>query len=269
MNRRLLLVLGGLLGGGLWHRKAAAGPAVPADLKRVGQGRVVEVVDGDTVRLDNREQVRLVGTQAPKLPLGRPGYPTWPLGPESRAHLAELVTGQRVELWSGGTRRDRHGRVLAHLVTGDGTWIQGAMLRDGFARVYTFKDNRAAIRPMLALEAAARASRLGLWADTTYRVRQADEAGLAAEAGGVPGYHLVEGKVLRVGQSRGRWFLNFGQDQRSDFTATVAPEDTDVFEEAGIDIAGYKGHKLRIRGWIEDRNGASIDVTHPEQIEIL
>ena len=65
----------------------------------------------------------------------------------------------------------------------------------------------------------------------------------------------------------GRWFLNFGADQKSDFTATIAPDDARAF--AAVDIAGYADRILQIRGWLEARNGPSIDLTHPEQIAIV
>ena len=48
-------------------------------------GRVVAVSDGDTVDLDSGLTVRLVGIQAPKLPLGREGFTAWPLGDEAKA----------------------------------------------------------------------------------------------------------------------------------------------------------------------------------------
>ena len=44
-----------------------------------GPATVVAVVDGDTVVLDDGRQVRLVGIQAPKLPLGRRNFRKWPL----------------------------------------------------------------------------------------------------------------------------------------------------------------------------------------------
>ncbi|PWR19733.1 thermonuclease family protein [Zavarzinia compransoris] len=271
VNRRQI-VGGGAIGLGLilFGRRLAAAPALPGGLAPAGGGRVTEVVDGDTVRLDTGDQVRFVGTQAPKLPLDRPNFPTWPFAEQSKAILAALCQGKRVSLHTGGAPRDRHGRILAHLLVEEtGIWLQGAMLEQGAARVYTFKDNRALAADMLAIEAAARKAKRGLWNDPLYRVRRASEADLAAEAGKVPGYHLVEGKVVKTGQAKGRWFLNFGPDQRSDFTATIAPGDAGAFAEAGIDPAAYQGLRLRIRGWIEDRNGASIDVTHPEQIERL
>ena len=65
---------------------AAAGP-IPAQLEPGPAATVRAVVDGDTVVLGDRSQVRLVGLQAPKLPLGRAGFPVWPLAPEAKAAL--------------------------------------------------------------------------------------------------------------------------------------------------------------------------------------
>lgn len=268
LNRRGLLESGlaSLVLAG-WARPVRAAPALPAGLKPLaGGGKVTEVVDGDTVRLDNGEQVRFVGTQAPKLPLNRPNYPTWPFAEQSKAILSALCAGKRVSLHAGGTDRDRHGRLLAHLLVEEsGVWLQGAMLDQGAARVYTFKDNRALAADMLAIENAAREAKRGLWHDAFYRVRQASETDLAAEADKVPGYHLVEGKVLKVGRAGERWFLNFGPDHRTDFTATIAPGDAALFP----DPAAYAGKRLRLRGWIDKRNGAALDLTHPEQVEVL
>jgi len=98
-----------------------------------GETRVVaEVVDGDTLVLDRpvdgARQVRLVGLQAPKLPLGRAGFPVWPQAAQSKQALMKLVLGKTVRLSYGGLRMDRHHRRLAHLHTADGAWVQGASL---------------------------------------------------------------------------------------------------------------------------------------------
>ena len=66
---------------------------------------------------------------------------------------------------------DRHGRLLAHLYTEDGIWIQGALLNQGMARVYSFPDNRALISEMLAQEKIARAAEKGIWQVSFYRIR--------------------------------------------------------------------------------------------------
>ena len=143
---------------------AAHAAELPDGLVADGSARVVEIVDGDTVVLDDGSEVRLVGLQAPKLALGRPDFEDWPLAEAARAALEALLLDRAVTLAYGGRRIDRHGRRLAHLFLADGTWVQAAVLSDGMARVYSFPDNRAAVQDLLDLEsgrARGRARHLG------------------------------------------------------------------------------------------------------------
>jgi endonuclease YncB( thermonuclease family) len=226
--------------------------------------RAVEIVDGDTLRLDDGREVRLVGLQAPKLPLGRPDFPTWPLAPEAKAALAELALDETLQLFYGGARMDRYGRVLAHLVRSDGEWVQGAMLTRGLARTYSFADNRALVPQLLERERAARAARRGIWALDWYRIRKPRET----EAD-IDSYQLVEGRVLAVAEQRSNSYLNFGADWRTDFTLVADSRARRLCAAEGLDLPALEGRLLRARGWIESFNGPMIEITHPEQIEVL
>lgn len=237
---------------------------VPADLAVEGEATVVEVVDGDTVRLDDGNTVRLVGIQTPEM--GLPDSEPEPFASEAREALVALALDRRVGLAYGdGRRRDRWDRLLAHLVrTDDGCWLQGALLEAGLAMVYSFRDNRTAVAAMLAHERRARARHRGLWTEPFYRVRAAGEAD-----GALQGFHLVEGVVRRVAVVRGRGYLNFGADWRTDFTISIAPRDLPLFEAEGLAIGDYAGRLVRVRGWVRSFNGPMIEATHPEQIEIV
>ena len=238
---------------------------VPDGLVRDGSGRVVDIVDGDTVILDTGGEVRLVGMQAPKLPLGRADFEPWPLADAAAAALADLVLGERVDLLVGGRASDRHGRHLAHLVRSrDGLWIQRAMIETGWARVYSFADNRTAVADLYRAERSARADRLGIWSHPFYALRQTD--GLRDL---VDSFQVVEGVVLDAADVRGRTYLNFGPDWRTDFTVMVEARDRRLFDEAGIDLLDLTGTRIRVRGWIDLRNGPMIVADHPEQMEIL
>jgi hypothetical protein len=72
-----------------------------------------------------------------------------------------------------------------------------------------------------------------------------------------------------VGEGGGRIYLNFGNDWRSDFTISIDRKDVRAFAAAGIDLKGLAGKRVRVRGWIEWRNGPMIAATHPEQLELL
>jgi len=164
----------------------------------------------------------------------------------------------------GGRQRDRHGRLLAHLYGANGEWLQGELLEAGLARVYSFADNRALITEMLALEAEARAAGRGIWAEPYYRIRTPDEA-----ATHVGSFQLVEGRVVDAALVKGKAYLNFGADWRTDFTVALPASALKLFATAGLDPEAFEGRILRVRGWIKSFNGPMIEATHPEQIEVL
>ncbi len=232
-------------------------------------GRVVSVTDGDTVVLDSDVVVRLIGTQAPKLPLGREGFETWPMADEAKAALERMVLGKAVEVRYGGERWDRYGRALGHLyVTGEpGLWVQDAMIAAGFARVYSFPDNRACLATLLADEGRARTMRVGIWTDPYYHVRRADRPQALLEREGH--YELVEGRVLLADAAGGGVYLNFGRVWKEDFTVLIGARALELFAEAGLDPLVLEGALVRVRGWVEVRDGPRVEVTHPEQIEVL
>ncbi len=234
------------------------------DLQDGGTGRVVEIVDGDTLVLDTGIEVRLVGIQAPKLPLDRPNFVKWPLADEAKAALSSLALGREVRLKYGGRRRDRYRRALAHLFTETGQWIQGALLKQGFARVYSFRDNRARVARMLAHERQARAAKRGIWKHPYYRILDATETPQFIDT-----FQLVEGRVHRVAVVRGRIFLNFAEDWQSDFTVTFSARDRALLERSGFDYRALEGRRVRVRGWLKSWNGPMIEATHPEQVEVL
>ncbi|MGH6938577.1 thermonuclease family protein [Hypericibacter sp.] len=235
-----------------------------AGLTALGESKVVSVVDGDTLLLEDGREVRLVGIQAPKLPLGRPNFPTWPLAEDAKQTLERMTEGRTLKLFAGGATVDRHGRTLAQLEREDGLWIQAALIQAGMARAYSFPDNRALATELLTYEQEARAARRGIWANSFYRIRDPGEL-----ADMVDSYQLVEGRVVTAAKPQSRLYLNFGTDWKTDFTVAIDAQALKLFKAAGLDPLTWEGRRLRVRGWIKSFNGPLIDVTHPEQIEVL
>jgi endonuclease YncB( thermonuclease family) len=233
------------------------------------QVTIRDVVDGDTVELESGPDVRMVGTQAPKLPLGRDHVEEWPLAQRAKDELERLIArrGNQAQLYFGGRKTDRHNRHLAHVVLSDGTWLQGAMVLAGLARVYTFADNRSLILDLLQREQVARAQSRTIWGHPYYAVRDARDAqGLLQR---LNHFELVEGVVRHVEAHRARWYLNFGQTWREDFTITIDREHDGVFEEEQFDISALVGTPVRVRGWVMEDGGPLVRVDHPEAIERL
>jgi len=117
-------------------------------------GHVIGVLDGDTVEVlvdKNPVRVRLEQIDAPER---RQAF-----GTRSRQALSAYVFDRQITVLEGG--KDRYGRVLGTLML-DGRDINRAMIADGMAWAY-----RSYLRDpsLLTVEAQARASRTGLWAD--------------------------------------------------------------------------------------------------------
>jgi hypothetical protein len=141
------------------------------------------------------------------------------------------------------------------------------MVGAGMARVEITPKNRRCLAELLPVEARARANRLGIWADPYYSVRDAAEP--ATLDGRVGHYELIEGEIVGTGEARGRDYLDFGQVWKNDLTATIEGKARTLFAAAGIDPLTLKGKRVRIRGWLQSRDGPLIELSAPEQIEVL
>ena len=225
--------------------------------------RVIEIIDGDTLRLENNMEVRLVGLQAPKIALGRKKFKPWPLGNEAKRALSDLTLNKPVTLYYGGRKMDRYGRALAHLFLDDGTWVQGEMLKRGMARVYSFADNRSVVSELLDLEKEARNNQTGIWNLGFYKIKTEQESGKFTNS-----FQLISGKILEVATVRSNTYLNFGDDYKTDFTIVVPNRVKKMFEKMDINLSDLEGRNIIVRGWLKYYNGPSIELTHPEQLII-
>lgn len=236
------------------------------------KGIVISVTDGDTIVLDSDIRVRMIGIQSPKLPLGRVGFEKWPLGDEAKEFLENLVLGKAVEVRYGGQQMDRHGRILGHVFLneegGQEVWAQGAMLENGLARVYSFFDNRFCLNELYRVEAQARVERKGIWdGEVFYAIRRGDKPTQLLER--LDHYEIVEGRIINADRVGPRIYLNFGTYWKEDFTVVIERQALRIFEREGIDPLALENSLVRVRGWIDRKNGPKIELTHPEQIEVL
>src|SRR6266545_2629371 len=125
-----------------------------------GQGDVVRVVDGDTIRVrvgDRTERVRYIGVDTPESV--KPGTPVQCYAKRAAAANAALVAGQRVRLVGDVEHRDRYGRLLAYVYREpDGAFVNALLVRDGYARTMMIAPNVAHARQFSQLAWAARES---------------------------------------------------------------------------------------------------------------
>ena len=123
--------------------------------------RVRFVIDGDTIVLADGRTVRYIGIDAPEIDHdGRGGEP---FGDEARRFNEKLVEGSPVRLEFDRERRDRYGRLLAHVFTADGRSVAEAILAAGLAHVLPKKPNLKHGRRLLDVQRLAMERGVGKW----------------------------------------------------------------------------------------------------------
>ena len=239
-------------------RTVAKAPECPLNgVRVVGFARAL---DGGTFATTDGEEVRLSGV----LPWGAGGeMVSEPAAAAARDALSKILRDRTVTIAPAEeAARDRYGRTVAQ-VFADGTWVQTALLSAGEARAAPDRASAPCARSLLAAEAEGRERRLGHWRGG-FRVQHPD--GIRNRVGS---YQVVEGDVVTASVTRGRAFINFGADYRTDFTVTIEPEEMRTFRQAKFDVPALAGKRVRVRGWVEFYNGPEITITTPAAIEVL
>ena len=127
---------------------------------------VERVVDGDTIvaQVDGAsERVRLLNIDTPESV--QPDTPVECLGPEASAFLTTLLPpGTAVTLEFDRDRRDQYDRMLAGVVMTDGTLVNAAIARAGFAELLEIGGNDRFTPDVASAVAEAQGAAVGLWA---------------------------------------------------------------------------------------------------------
>ena len=242
----------------------------PCSLDEGPSGVVSTVIDGETIKLEDGTEVRLIGALAPRA--RDAGAPPGSWAPEKNAvdALSRLVLGKHVKLAYGGRRADRYGRVLAHVFIVNGAsseWVQGDLLDTGQARAYGLEDSFTCGRELLAHEVLARNARLGLWANGLYATKPADKPEYLMRLRGK--YERVVGKVANVGVTKSATYLNFGSDWHTDFTVRIGKRVLGSNSEFAARLKSLQGVHVSVRGWIVRRDGPAVELVDPSELEIL
>ena len=230
----------------------------------MSKGKVTDIVDGVTVELDNKTKVRLAGVWVPWETGTDPGDNV----KKATVLLKKTAYGRFVRLYQTKKqdvgRSNRMGQSVAQVERDDGMWLQGALLYSGLAFVMTSESNPELSRQMYDIESDARKRKAGLWGDGRWSVLQPDQVKAFVNE-----FRIVEGKVFSTAMRSNVFYINFSRDWKSDFTVSIPSDRRVAFARAGMNMQALNGKTIRVRGWVRDYNGPMIEVTHPQQIEIL
>jgi micrococcal nuclease len=131
--------------------------------------KVKQVVDGDTIVLENGQRIRLIGVDSPETG-SVSKKPSQRFGKEAADFTRQMVEGKRVRLEYDQANAVRgymdsspEKRILAYVFLEDGTLLNAEIIRQGYG--YAFSKYRfERMEEFRRLEREARENRRGMWA---------------------------------------------------------------------------------------------------------
>lgn len=156
--------------------------------------RVLRVIDGDTLVLENGLHVRYAGINTPEK--GRFVSEPAPFSEAATLRNRELVGGSAVRLRVAETPVDAYGRIVAHVAVphpdGTETDVEAILLKEGLGRVMALGLARDEYSRLKACQEEARVSRRGIWGARERVLGKDVDAALFCAASGGQVFHRVD-----------------------------------------------------------------------------
>ncbi len=208
------------------------------------QVQVRYVHDGDTLTLKNGEKVRLIGIDTPEL--ARKGRPNQAFAIQARDRLRQIVavSNNKISLKLDAEKRDRYGRLLAHLYSQDGTSLSAQLLQDGLATLFAVPPNLDGLDCYSRAEKQAQAANKHLWQLDRYKLTHSQNLSRRSR-----GYHRISGKVIRIGEGRRNIWLNLP----GKVAFRIEKNDLPLFNT--FNPRDLLGRTIIGKGWLYDRKG--------------
>lgn len=152
-----LLMLLSFFGGSYFEKQRIKSSPISQITPTAQNLKVIEVSDGDTLKLSNGKTFRLYGINSPEV--------KEPYFEEAKAFTQNLVLNKEVSFeQEENYKEDKFGRMLGYVIV-SGVNLNIELIRNGLARVVLY-EKRAKIKyqeELLTAEKEAREKRVGVW----------------------------------------------------------------------------------------------------------
>lgn len=227
--------------------------------KKVFPAKVLKVIDGDTLRLQDERSVRLIGVNAPEIDYEN-GH-SEPLAEKARDFLQALIGQQQgfILIQYDVETEDRHGRQLAHVFSRQGSNIQMQLIASGLGVWIAVPPNLQYLDCYRAQEEKARQQKLGVWTQQYRAPRETLSLGIQDQ-----GFIWMRGTVTRIGHGKKYLWLNFGED----VAVQVHKDDLPYFADPAFTT--LKNKTISIKGWLFPyKKQLVMRLRHPAAVEVL
>lgn len=214
--------------------------------------QVARVYDGDTIILEDKKHVRLLGVNTPEIESQQRAEE--PGGVAAKKWLQAQLQENKVYLEYDQVKRDKYKRFLAHVFLPDGKHLNLALLENGLAVISIIPPNGRYTDKLIQAQQHAEKLKLGIWAMPEYQPRTIDRI-----ANHTKGWQRFTGTPVAIKKSKKytRLLFNDKVDIR------VANNNLNLFPE----LASYVGKSLEIRGWVaRNKDYYTMLIQHPSAL---
>ncbi|MBX9917711.1 MAG: thermonuclease family protein [Nitrosomonas sp.] len=214
--------------------------------------QVTRVYDGDTIILEGRKQVRLLGVNTPEIESRHRSEE--PGGVAAKKWLQNQLRDNQVYLEFDQVKRDKYKRLLAHVFLPNGKHVNLALMESGLATISIIPPNGRYSDKLIQAQQYAEKQKLGIWSMPEYQSRPITEI-----ANHTKGWQRFTGTPVAIKKSRKftRLLFNDKVDIR------VANSNLKLFPE----LANYVGKPLEIRGWVaRNKDNYTMLIQHPSAL---
>ncbi|UJO99958.1 MAG: thermonuclease family protein [Nitrosomonas sp.] len=214
--------------------------------------QVARVYDGDTIILEDRKQVRLLGVNTPEIESRHRSEE--PGGVAAKKWLQNQLRDNQVYLEFDQVKRDKYKRLLAHVFLPNGKHVNLALLESGLAAISVIPPNGRYSDKLIQAQQYAEKQKLGIWSMPEYQSRSITEI-----ANHTKGWQRFTGTPVAIRKSRKFTRLLFTDK----IDIRIANSNLKLFPE----LATYVGKPLEVRGWVaRNKDHYTLLIQHPSAL---
>ena len=140
----------------------SANTNVKINVENLQKVKVLRVIDGDTIELENGQKVRYIGIDTPETV--DPRRDSQCFGKEASLYNKTLVEGKEIYLEKDISQTDRYGRLLRYIyLEENGISINEQLVKEGYAVASSYPPDIKYQEKLRLTEQEARNNQKGLW----------------------------------------------------------------------------------------------------------
>jgi len=258
--------------------------------------RVKEVIDGDTIRLENHKIIRYIGLDTPELREKIKDewiYSPRPFAEKAKSYNEKLVNGKVIKLKTDIQKIDNFGRILAYVYPvkedfndkntnsllsfwnkikiffnftnknyADDKMINVQILEKGYGVIYVCPPNLEHLEDFVKAQKKARKNKRGVWQSRIMPISYGDAK-----------FHIgeiisIKGKIRNIKSKNKVIVLDFNKNKK--FSLVIFKSNLKLFKNENILINNLLDKNVEAFGMVKLYNNMSqIVIHHPCQLKII